>query len=208
MYREKFLPFFVTVVIFFLFTVYLFARRGYYTLYIANKAFGSTAAVLAAITLAIGPLARMNALFDQFVILRKPLGLIALGLALLHAIISVFLLPTRFPIAWYRNEWIPIGFGAIVLVVWAYLTWISQIKIIKKLDPSRWRQLQSFWAKIAFLAIFLHLTIMKYPGWIRWFQGKVTASADLANPTYPPASLFVFFILLGVLIVRGLFLKR
>lgn len=43
---------------------------------------------------------------------------------------------------------------------------------------------------------------MKYPGWIKWLNGQVKASPELANPSYPPASIFVFLIMVGVVLYR------
>lgn len=191
----------VTGGIFLLFTIYLYLRRGYVNLYIINKVMGSTAAALAAITLILGPLSRVTDTFDRYVVLRKPLGILALVLALLHAIISLFFLPTKFPLSWYQREIVPVALGVLAIAVWIYLAHISTDAWLKRLGK-RWRIYQNIGARIAFGAIFLHLVIMKYPGWLRWFNGQITASPELANPQYPPASLFVFTIMLGVILYR------
>ncbi len=196
----------VTGVVFTAFSLYLFLRRGYYNLYIVNKVLGSTAVILAGLTLILGPLARTSDRFDRFVVLRKSLGLTALGLALAHSLASTLFLSHRFPLSWYQKEWLPISFGALALLIWLYLARISRVSAIKKLGSAVWRSRQSLGAKIAFIAIFLHLVLMKYPGWIRWWQGQVKPSFELANPGYPPASLFVFLIMLAILLYRKFFL--
>ena len=194
--------------IFVAFSIYLFLRRGYYNLYIVNKVFGSTSAVLAGMTLLLGKLATRFDVFDRYVVLRKPLGLLALVLALAHVAISLFFLPARFPLSWYLREIVPIAFGALAVLLWLYLAWISRTAAIKRLGANLWRQRQSLGARVAFVAVLAHLVIQKYPGWIRWWQGQVKASPELAHPQYPPASLFVFVIILGILFYRGFFLGK
>lgn len=197
----------IGLLVFLSFSLYLYLRRGYYNLYIANKVFGSTSAILAGITLVLGPLARMSDRFDRYVVLRKPLGLTALGLGLLHTIVSLFFLPSKFTLAGYIKSPLTAILGLIAVFIWLYLAKISDAKTIQAMGSQVWRTRQNLLGRLAFIAIFLHLVIMKYPGWTRWFQGQVKASPELANPHYPPASLFVFIIMLAILIYRKFFLK-
>lgn len=192
----------LTVGIFVVFSLYLFARRGYYNLYIANKLFGSTAAILAGISLLIGPLAKKRKGVKVFLPMRKSLGLVAFGLGLVHFITSAFFLPNKFPLSWYQREWLPIVLGLIALSIWIYLAYLSGTKSIIMLGVTTWRQHHRIGGIIAFWAIFLHLVIMKYQGWIKWLNGQVPQTAELVNPSYPPASLFVFFIIVSILIYR------
>lgn len=196
-------------VIFLLFSLYLFLRRGYYSLYIANKAFGSSAAILAGLSLVVGPLAKHLFVLVDYVSIRRHMGLLALLFGMVHAVISLFLLPQKFPVSWYQQEWVPVIFGATALALWVYLASISTSEKLKTLGADIWQKHQRRFGHISFLAIFLHLTIMKYPGWIRWLRGQVQPSSELANPSYPPASLFVLLALIAVLLYKGaLFLKR
>lgn len=188
--------------IFVVFSLYLFARRGYYNLYIINKVFGSTAVVLAGLTLTLGPLAGRAKIFVRFLALRKELGLLTLWLALLHVVTSVFFLPNKFPLSWYQKEWLPIAFGAAALLVWMGIAWLSHEKHIVRLGPTIWRKYQSWVGRISFLLIFLHLVVMKWQGWLNWWNGQVKPSPELANPQYPPASLFVLAAMLLVVFIR------
>lgn len=197
-----------TLVVLAIFSLYLFARRGYYNLYIANKALGSTAAVVAGITLLIGPLVKTGRFNTGFLLLRRELGLSAFGAAVAHVAVSLFLLPQKFPLAWYLQEWLPIALGVAAIFIWAYLTSISSEQKMKELGGKRWIKHLRWGSWIAFGLIFGHLVIMKYPGWQRWWQGQVKASVELANFQYPPASLIVFVVLLGVLAYRGFFLRN
>lgn len=190
------------VIIFFLFSLYLYARRGYYDLYIINKVFGSTAAVLAGLTLLAGPLSRLCRCFAPLTTIRKQLGLLGLFLALFHAVASTLFLPDKFPLTWYQNEWLPVLFGLLAIGIWLYIGSISNPQKIHQMTFDIWKKRQQTGAHIAFWAIYLHLVIMKYKGWIKWLNGQVKVSPDLANPTYPPASTFVFLIMTGVILYR------
>jgi len=197
--------FLTTVSIFFLLSLYLFLRRGYYNVYIINKVFGSTSAILAGITLLVGPLSKQFSMAMHFLNLRKHLGLTALGLGIAHTAVSILLLAHKFPFpSWFFKEWIPVAFGLLALGVWMYLWRISNVNKIQELGHSLWRNRQSVSGHIAFVAIFLHLTVMKYQGWINWFQGKTKQTPELANPGSPPASLFVFAFMIAIIIYRGI----
>lgn len=192
----------LTLAIFAAFSIYLYVRRGYYNLYIINKVFGSSAAVLAGITLLIGPLEKIYKSLTPLMTIRRHLGLTAFGLAVLHIIASL-LQQNRFPLfAWYLREWIPVSFGILAIGIWIYMTFISRNEKIKEMGVEAWKRALSIAGQVAFVAIFLHLTIMKYPGWIRWFNGQVRQTPELANPSMPPASIFVFIIMLVVILYR------
>lgn len=192
----------ITAIIFVAFSLYLTLRRGYYNLYIINKVFGSTAAIVAAFTLIIGPLHRKFPALTHLMGIRRELGLVAFGLAIAHIAASLILQNKfAFP-SWYFKEIIPVLFGVGAIAIWSYMTYISRNSQIKKLTADIWAKHLSLSAKIAFLAIFFHLVVMKYQGWLTWFKGQTKQTAELANPSYPPASLFIFAIMLAVIIYR------
>jgi len=71
-----------------------------------------------------------------------------------------------------------------------------------RMDKEEYRKFRIFiniMVFIAFLAVFAHLIFLKYAGWIEWFGGKTQKTPNLANPQYPPASLFVFLIMAGII---------
>lgn len=191
-----------SLIIFALFSIYLYLRRGYYNLYIINKAFGSTSAIVAGFTLIIGPLHRRFSSFAHFMGIRKELGLMALALAIAHVIASLMLQDHfKIPDFYIRIKY-PLIFGIVAILVWIYMTYISRSSKIKAIGSDVWIKRLSFSGKIAFLAIFLHLALMKYQGWVTWFKGQTKQTPELANPSYPPASLFVFAIMLAIIIFR------
>lgn len=194
--------FLITGIVFALFSLYLYLRRGYYNDYIVNKVFGSTSAVLAGLTLVIGPLGHRYRSFALLMPLRRELGLLALASTLVHVFFSVFVLSSRFPVTWYIKEVTPISFGGIAVAIWLYIATISSNKSIKSLGTNIWRWRQKVGGHVAFIAVYLHLSMMKYQGWLKWFTGQVKPSPELANPGYPPASTFVFLIMSGVIVYR------
>src|SRR3989338_10107917 len=94
-------PFLVTILFFFFFSFYLYLRRGYFDLYIANKVFGSVPVATLALVAMIGPLSRAYQRFDGWVLVRKELGILAMFLAVIHGIISLFFLPGKFKPDYY-----------------------------------------------------------------------------------------------------------
>lgn len=194
--------FLITLGIFLLVSLYLYIRRGYYDVYIVNKVLGSTAVILGGITLLVGPLSKKYFSLAGYMTIRRHLGLIAMGVAVLHVAFSL-LQQKRFPFPqWYIEEWMPVGAGIIALGLWAYLVSLSRNAKIREMGSDLWKRNLSWFSRIAFVAIFLHLVIMKYPGWIRWLQGQVRQTPELANPGYPPASLFIFLFMCVVIIYR------
>lgn len=198
----------IALVVFFILSFYLIERRGYYNLYIINKVLGSTAAILAGITLIIGPLSKKFSFFALEMSIRRHLGLTAFFLALLHMVFSLFFLPNKFPFAWYIKEWLPITFGALAISTWIYMTYISRNSKIKEFGTTLWGGKLSIAGQLAFVLIFLHLTVMKTAGWLKWFNGEVKQTPELANPGFPPASLFVLFVITAVIAYRTYILLR
>src|SRR3989344_6251040 len=113
--------FVVSAIIFAIFSLYLFLRRGYFNLYIANKVFGSTAVLLSGITLVIGILSKKYTFLASFMTIRRHLGLLALGFAVIHVVLSLTQ-QNKFPFPqWYLSHWIPILFGIAAVIAWFYL---------------------------------------------------------------------------------------
>lgn len=194
--------FLIALIVFSILSVYLYTRRGYYNLYIINKVFGSTAVILAGITLVIGPLSRKFSALARFMTIRRHLGLLAFSAGALHIILSLAQTERFTWFSWYLREWIPVSFGILAIAIWGYMTYISRNAKSVQLGADVWKNRLSLAGKLALLAIFLHLTTMKYEGWIRWWNGQVKQTPELANPQYPPASLFVFAFMILVIIYR------
>lgn len=183
------------------FTAYYWFLRGSYNLSVINKSVGATAAFLAALILIIGPLARMSNVFDRWAALRKQFGFIALAYALIHGVLSMFFFPTRFTLAWYGANWLPITAGAVAVLLWVYLGVISNKKAMKAMGQL-WRTHQSVLSQVAFAGILLHVAVLKWEDWMAWYTGTAKVMPYLAQPKTIPASLVVFAILAVVFVYR------
>ncbi len=194
--------FFITALFFFFFSFYLYLRRGYFDLYIANKVFGSVPVATLGLVLMIGPLSRAYQRFDSWILLRKELGILAMFIALIHAIISLFLLPGRFnPDYFFSPEHrMPFFFGLFGMLLLTYLCILSWEYIIKKIDKKLWWHIQNWGIRIAFAAILFHIMLLKYQGWFTWYTNG--GSAELARPYMLPGSLLAGTIGIFVVLIR------
>lgn len=210
MTREQFRQWFVAVVtsvtVFAALSTYLFLRRGYYNLYIANKAFGSTGLIVIGLVLLIGPLARLYQRFDPWIVYRKELGIVGFAAALTHTIISLFFLPDKFAFVSFftftslNRGLVPFLFGITSIIIFFILTILSVDSVIHRMDKAVWWRWQYWGVRIAFILLFLHLVAMKYPGWISWFVKG--GGNELTRPFMPPGSLIAGSFGLFVLLVR------
>lgn len=193
--------FFVTALMFAVFTAYVYIRRGSFSLSTLNKVLGSIAIFLAGFTLLIAPLKANFLWIMQFMTIRRHLGLIAFGAAILHMVISIFFIP-RFNLDWYKDQWIAILFGVLGIILWLYLTYLSRNTQIIRMGAQLWKKHLSLGARIALWLLLLHVVILKYNDWITYFKGQTQASSFLKNPAYPPESFFVFLFLAAILLYR------
>ena len=182
-------------------SLFIFYRRGYYDLYIANKAFAGTAAILLGIVLLIGPLSRYFAFPDRYIQYRKELGIIAFFLALIHAVVSLFFLPSHFPsvIFFGTFNWDFI-LGMIATVALFVLFLISFERVADAIGRKRWWWMQNWGIRIAFTLVFLHVFLMKWSGWIAWY--KAGGSNRLAHPELPGGGLLVGWFMAFVVFLR------
>ena len=190
----------IALIIFLFLSFYLFLRRGYFDLYIANKVFAGTSLIVLASVLLIGSLGRLYNFFDSWLIYRKHLGIISFILAFLHSITSLFFLPNRFTLNYFLTNYFTFGLGLVALVILGYLFIISFEKFIDKMDPKKWWAYQVWGSRIAGILVFFHLVLMKYPGWLKWYQNG--GSDELVRPFMPPASIIAAAFGFLVLLVR------
>lgn len=196
----------VVATVFTTLSLYLFLRRGYYNLYIANKAFGSASLMTIGTVLLIGPLSRLYQRFDKWIAYRKELGIVGFAAALTHTIISLFFLPDKFAFASFftftslNRGLVPFLFGLGSIIVFLILTIMSFNSVIRRMQKEVWWRWQYFGVRVAALLLFLHLVVMKYPGWISWFVKG--GGNELARPFLPPGSILPGSFGLFVLLVR------
>jgi 2-dehydro-3-deoxy-D-gluconate 5-dehydrogenase len=181
---------------------YLYFTRGEYSLNILNKAFAHTGALTAAITLVIGPLSAKIIYFARYMTIRRHLGLSAFGFLLLH--ITTSLIQTEeFPIfGWYLERWIPIGLGLFAAALWTYMAYLSRNIKIRQMGADRWKKQLRLAGDLAFGGALLHISILKYPIWLRFFN-TVSGKTVGENAVFtPPLTLIVSMMLFGVIVYR------
>lgn len=191
----------VAMLLFAVLSVYLFFRRGYYDLYIANKIFAGVAALLLGLVLLIGPLSRLFSFPDRYVQYRKELGIIAFFLAMTHGLISLFFLPSKFPLSGFLRtlNW-PFVFGLTAVIVLVAIFIISNDRAMNALGREKWWRWQYLGVRLAFILILLHVFVMKWGGWVNWYQGG--GSSDLVHPEWPGAGLLVGWFMTFVVLIR------
>ena len=173
--------------------LYLFARRGVFDLYIANKALAVDALVLIGLSLALSGLVYFWDFVDTKIIYRKFLGLAGFGLAGLHVIISLFLLPEKLGFKELWEHPVSMSFGAAALLIFIMMAAISNKYAFHQLGSKRWRTLLrlGYWA---FIFVLVHLSILKYGDWAKWFGSF--------DPILPPLSLLAIIFGVAVIILR------
>ncbi|MAF14105.1 MAG: hypothetical protein CMI53_04420 [Parcubacteria group bacterium] len=175
-------------------SLYLFARRGDYDLYIANKVFATTALVLMGLSMALSGLCYFWDFVDTKIIYRKHLGVIGFGYAVLHIIVTLFFLPNKFA----QPEWIidhPVSaiVATLALLIFIGMVAISNRHAVVELGSKRWRALMRV-GYVAFALVIVHFALLKYNGWIKWI--------DTHEPFLPPLSLLEVIFGVGVIILR------
>lgn len=182
-------------------SLYIFYRRGYYDLYIANKAFAGDAAILLLVIFVLGPFSRFFNIFDKYLQSRKEIGITAFFLALAHSVISLFFLPGKFSLARYFSglNW-PFIFGLLGILVLIFLFLLSFKRLETWLGDVRWWKLQNWGLRLTVALVVLHVFVMKFPGWLKWYQ--VGSEPGLARPGLPGASLLLAWLMFFALLIR------
>ncbi len=180
---------------------YIFYRRGYYDLYIANKVFAGDAAILLGIIFVLGTLSRFFNAFDRYLQYRKEIGIVAFFLALTHGIVSLFFLPSKFSLARYFSvlNW-PFVFGLLSLTILVILFLISSSRAENAIGAERWWRLQNWGLRLVVGLTVLHVFVMKMNGWLSWY--KVGGEAALAHPELPGGGLLVGWFLGFAVLIR------
>lgn len=158
------------------FSLYLFLRRGYFDLFILNKALASASLVLLGVVLLIGPISRFYNRFDKWLIYRREIGIFAFLLALAHGIISY---------SGKTNQALALGIISLIILAFLFLT--SYKFVENRTNRRLWVEFQSWGIRISSLLVFLHLIMLKYVGWAKWLTEG--GAQNLAKPDFPPASL-------------------
>lgn len=131
-----------------------------------NKVVALEAIGLIAVVFLLGPLSKFwPRVFNQFLCLRKPLGLTGFGLAVLHTIYS-FVVLYQFDL----NKLLQspkiggLAAGAIALAIFFFMSLTSTKQAVERLGYRRWKTIQTF-GYIGLLAALLHFFLLETKNW-------------------------------------------
>ncbi len=192
------------------FTLYLSYRRGYIfdapptadALYVFNKIIIGAGTVLLAFTFLIGPIVRYFDRYDTWLSYRKEIGIVGAFLAFAHVIISYFFLPLKFPRAWFDFSETEFAAGIIGTTILLLLFLLSFKQVITWIEGGRWWFFQRWGLRLVIVATLIHVYVMKWSGWVKWWKQGGTVTPELAHPLIPGLGLLVTIFLTWVVIIR------
>lgn len=191
-----FKSFLFSLLLFTIMFVYVSYYYGYTSVSIGNKVVADVAIFLLGIVLIMGPLTRIFDIFDHYILYRKELGVLAFFYALLHGILSLRALPLTYYLS-HLHTFIP---GISSLLILFILFVLSFEHIISHINRTTWWHIQNWGARIAVLLALTHFVLMKYSGWINWYQQG--GSVAILRSYLPSMGLLMGSFGLFVLIIR------
>ena len=151
-----------------LFWTYHTYRGKPYSLCSASECLGFAALTGIAISLSMGPIYRLLNIPLGVLRLRRPMGILGALLTLSHGVLSLFFLPAAYPWSFYLKNWSCLLLGAIGLLGFLYLAWISRSSSIARLGIAAWKR-RLRWASVLLLISVLHFMVLgKLSGWVEW----------------------------------------
>lgn len=166
----------MSIALFFMTSWYLFIRRGYYNLTIANKCIAIVSFIIIGLSLIVGYSSYFKKDAQGPRNYPKYLGLVGFYWAIAHIGLSIFL----FWLPWmFKNRLVTL-FGTAAYIIFTMMAcasyeWSKRYFLIQ--NPRAIFQ----WGKIAYIFVCLHVIILKFPAWKKWLATFV--------PLLPPLSL-------------------
>lgn len=198
--------------LFVLLGTYLYFRRGFLfdapdtagMLYVPNKVIGGVSVLMLSVVFLTGPLSRYFDKFDHWIMYRKEIGIVGAWLAIVHGVISIWLVPAKFSLGGlFALERLHIALAGVTgVLLCAALILISWKQLMQKIGGVRWWFLQRWGLRLAVLAAALHVIPMKWSGWVSWFERGAKHTPELLHPLMTPASLLVTLFLVWVVLIR------
>lgn len=197
--RQKIIALAMILLVLGIVTLYTIIRHQGFDLFLFNKISAGVTGILLAIVILTGPLSRLYDLFDKLLLYRKWLGIGAFIFAYIHSIITLFLLPERFPSSRFHlgNPAFVLGLSSL-LVLTVLFVYSFQITIAA-LNRHVWWKLQFWGVRTAFVLGLLHTIVVKLPFWQRWISGGETS---LMGTLLPPAGLIIMCFMMYAVLVR------
>jgi DMSO/TMAO reductase YedYZ heme-binding membrane subunit len=148
----------------------------------ANECLALSAIFSLSAALAVGPLHRMGWGGSSFYRLRRPFGVVAVGAAALHVLITLVPMWPHYGAKWIGDHVLSFGLGLVAVLYLLMLAAISWPSAFRRLGADRWW----FWQRTAWLTlavVLAHFLVLgKHSKWLEWWQKR-----DLPMP---PATLW------------------
>lgn len=175
---------------------YRFYNEGVINPSEAVKTTGLWAISLLALTLVVGPLSRIFSLFEHLKAHRKVWGVTAFWAAVLHiGLVFHFFWKWDLTRLWdiTHPRYNGIGAGLLAVIILALVTFTSQEKVIKKINPGTWKMLQTT-SYLALILAVLHFFFMEQRDGVLVIKRTLGQITFWGSITVIAARLLVFFL--------------
>jgi DMSO/TMAO reductase YedYZ heme-binding membrane subunit len=177
---------------------YMTLRQRSFSLFSFNKSLALSAVGILGLVIFLGTLQR-SGLARGLTALRRPLSILSVIAALIHAVISLNYLPQYYNWNYFAEHWLPLLFGLGALLGFVILWITSYPHFHRIMGHETWKKYQR-WLYRLLLLVALHILFLgKAVCNIRWLENVYKAQA---NTTVPPPSLPVLILLSIVLTIR------
>jgi len=173
--------------------MFLFRLRGRpYSVYSFNKSAALTGGALVLSAIALGCVFRILA--QKWAIrYRRPLGILAVVLAITHAYLSAFYLSDRYDWDYYAQNWEALLYGFLALIGFALLWLTSYSFAHRRMGAMAWKWLQNSVYILLGLALLHFCHLGKPRCWLDWLEHPVGV---------PPLSLMFFSCMVVIIVIR------
>ncbi len=151
------------------------ASLDHLPLYLSNKAFALTSAVLIGLSFILGPLARFwPKTYVPHLYLRKHLGVVGFGVAAIHALISLLIFTPAYYGRFFDGDTQKLTFmaessmlfGILAFLIFTGISITSLPPMQKHMHPEQWLFLQRM-GYLAYVFVLFHVALMGWGGWFR-----------------------------------------
>jgi DMSO/TMAO reductase YedYZ heme-binding membrane subunit len=171
-----------------------------YSLYLFSKAAALAAVTLVLCAIALGSLYRLTT-WAWPVRYRRPFGILAGFLVVVHAYLSFFVLSERYDWRYYTHNWQSLLYGFVALAGFLLLLFTSYGFAYRRMGAVAWKRLQNTVYGLLALALLHVCHCGKAVCWLAWLQHQ--QSEDCArSAAMPPLSFILFLGLVLVIAIR------
>lgn len=188
----------VSIVIFSILFLYVSIRHQQLSFYTANKAAAGVVGILLGLVVMTGPLSRIYSKTGFLMIYRKWFGIHSFLFGYIHGMISLFFLPSYFPLSQFTTRNTAFIFASLSLLILIGLFILSFDVFIKHIEHKWWWHFQNWGVRLSFVFGLVHILFVKYPFWVRWFFGYERGIGRF----FPPAGLIISAFLLYICCLR------